>query len=118
MSRQPVVCLDFDGVIHDPYNRVDGHKMGQPVGGAWAALVSLNALGAKVVVSTARPDVAHVRDWLRYFGFEPYVAEVTHEKPRADVYVDDQAIRFVEWTGSAVNAIVHAAEAQRDARRR
>jgi hypothetical protein len=93
------VCLDFDGVLHDPQNREPGYKMGKPVHGAMEACWGLVADGHVVIVHTARvgaiDHVQHVADWLTYFGFP--VLPITVHKPIADVYVDDKALRFVDW---------------------
>jgi hypothetical protein len=62
----------------------------------------------KVIVHTAkaRPDRPLVNgktgkelvwEWLEKHGFAEYVADVTHEKPQAVFYIDDKAIRFVNW---------------------
>lgn len=97
------VCLDFDGVLHDPQNREPGYKMGKPVHGAMEACWSLVADGHVLSVHTARTQsgahVGHVIDWLNYFGFP--VMLVTVAKPVADVYVDDKALRFVDWVAAS-----------------
>ena len=36
--------------------------------------------------------------WLKKHNVFQYVSEVTHEKVRAQVYIDDKAYRFVNWT--------------------
>lgn len=103
--KRLTICIDFDGTLHDPRNRLPGYKMGQPVPGARDALRMLNIRGYDVVVCTARPDVEHVRQWLSFFGMLRYVCEVTHEKPMADLYVDDKGYRFTVWDGVTLDQI-------------
>jgi hypothetical protein len=38
-----------------------------------------------------------VIDWLRRYNILDYVSEVTSEKPRAFLYIDDNAYRFINW---------------------
>ena len=37
-------------------------------------------------------------EWLEKYNLSQYVSEVTSEKPRAIVYIDDKAIRFNSWS--------------------
>jgi hypothetical protein len=73
--------------------------MGQPVHGAREAVWGLLGAGHYVVVHTARvgefAHIQHVADWLAYFKFP--VLPLTVHKPLCDVYVDDKALRFVDW---------------------
>jgi 5'(3')-deoxyribonucleotidase len=98
MSKR--ICLDFDGVIHNPYDRTPGYRMGQPVPGALDALRELSKTHS-IVIHTSRcqsdADFDHVYDWLRYFGFYQYVDAISLTKPLADVYVDDKGYRFTNW---------------------
>ena len=38
-----------------------------------------------------------VWEWLEKYNLSKYIKEVTSEKPRAVFYIDDKAIRFIEW---------------------
>lgn len=93
------ICLDFDGVLHQPGSAPPGHKMGVPVSGAVSACWAFQRAGDIVIVHTARAqreeDAAHVQRWLAYFDFP--VMPVVVAKPLADVYLDDRAVRFVAW---------------------
>jgi histidinol phosphatase-like enzyme len=101
------ICLDFDGVLHNPSDRVQGYKMGQPVAGALDAVRALVAAGHSIVIHTARVqqdgDTEHVWKWLRYFGFERYIDAIQRTKPLADVYVDDKGLHFDNW----ISALPH-----------
>ena len=91
-----LVALDFDGVIHNPDDRLPSYRMGRPVEGAVDAVAELIGQGHTVVVHTVRNDAdGHVSKWLRYFGIRHH--GVTNIKPNADVFVDDKAIRFTDW---------------------
>lgn len=93
-----VICLDFDGVLHDPTNRDEGFRMGKPVEGALHAVEKLLRAGHTLVIHSCRARYAsdrdHVQAWLAYFHFPPI--HVVYTKPPADVYIDDRAVRFEE----------------------
>ena len=36
-------------------------------------------------------------EWLEKHNLAQYVKDITSEKPRALVYIDDKAIRFTDW---------------------
>jgi hypothetical protein len=63
-------------------------------------MLRLNAAGYRLVLHTTRVrDVEQVQplyDWLEANGFGMF-AEITDRKPLAVAYVDDRAIRFVDW---------------------
>jgi hypothetical protein len=86
--------------------------MGKPVHGALESVWSLVADGHVVIVHTARTQTSmhtqHVVDWLAYFGFP--VLPVSVFKPVADCYVDDKALRFVDWhqASDALDRLAHA----------
>lgn len=102
------IAIDFDGVLHnDDKGWHDGTCYGEPLPGALGAVQKLSKKYT-IVIFTAkvkgdRPLVNGktgmqlVKAWLRKWGFEPYVKEITCEKPRAQYYIDDKAIRFDSW---------------------
>lgn len=87
-----VLAIDFDGVIHDHKNPVDGKRMGKPMHGV--DLEELYENGYKIIIHTAN-NVRLVSDWLQYYEM-PY-HEVTNIKPIADIYIDDKAYLFTDW---------------------
>jgi len=109
------IGIDFDGVIHRcSKGFYDGTIYDEPVDGAAEALKSL-AEKYNIIVYTAkakpdRPLISGktgqelVWEWLDKWNFSQYVCEVTAEKPRAKFYIDDKAIRFVDWV-DALEAI-------------
>ena len=38
-----------------------------------------------------------VQEWLRKYDLLKYVSEITSEKPRAVLYIDDKGYRFSDW---------------------
>ena len=93
------VACDFDGVLHDPTNRLKGYKLGQPIEGAVEAIRQLRAQGHYIIIFPTWADNQKRRqalvDWLTYFniGFD----DITSVKPDADCYIDDRAVRFDNW---------------------
>lgn len=87
------VAVDFDGVL----NTYDGwrgrYELFEPRLGAGLFLSRLNEK-YDVVVFTNR-DVDSVWRWLEEYNLVCYVKDVTNVKPRAFVYVDDRACKFV-----------------------
>jgi hypothetical protein len=92
---KPVIAVDFDGVLHNAAQPIPGRRMGMPIRGAFEAMTLLRDHGYEVIVFTAQKRIGHIRDWLDFYRI-PY-NEVTHEKPMADVYVDDKCVKFVTW---------------------
>lgn len=102
------LAIDFDGVIHDMYKGFfDGTCYGEPIVGAIEAIKKLSQT-YRIVIFTAkakadRPLVGGktgtdlVSEWLERYGILEFVSEITSEKPRALLYVDDNAYRFQNW---------------------
>lgn len=86
------VALDFDGVM----NTYDGWKgedvLFEPREGLADFLALLSVRYAIVIHTTREPH--DVWDWLRQYGLEDLIADITQVKPKAVAYVDDRAVRF------------------------
>lgn len=93
------LAVDFDGVCHDPLTKRKGYKLGQPIPGARVALKQLYKEGAIIVIHSVWADTQQkceaISNWCRYFDV-PYDF-ITNQKPDADVYLDNKAIRFEDW---------------------
>lgn len=95
----PILCLDFDGVIHD-YRRgwQDGEIYGDLTPGFWEWAVEAQKYFQLVVYSSRSKDKNGELDmtrWLIDQGW-PDVIKLTfaHEKPPAFLTIDDRALTF------------------------
>jgi len=110
--------IDFDGVIHDDSKGFhDGTIYGEPIPGALDALKTLSK-HFRIIIFTAKakPDrplingmsgSELVEEWLLKYDVLKHVAEITSEKPRALLYIDDKGYRFENWksTLSFINSL-------------
>ena len=101
------IAIDFDGVIHDFKGWGDGTCYGEPLEGSIEAIQNLSKK-YNIIIFTAkskpnRPLVGGktgtqlVWEWLEKYNLTEYVKEVTAEKPRAKIYIDDKGYRFNNW---------------------
>tara|TARA_B100000131_G_C18085679_1_gene600005 strand:+ start:377 stop:1345 length:969 start_codon:yes stop_codon:yes gene_type:complete len=105
------VGIDFDGVIHKcSKGYYDGTIYDEPIDGAYEALESIASKYTVIIYTCkAKPDRGLVNgktgtqlvwDWLKKHNMDQFVSKVTSEKPRARFYIDDKAIRFVDWAST------------------
>jgi len=105
------IGVDFDGVIHaNSKGFYDGTVYDDPIPGSRDALIALSKKYKIIVFSAkAREDrmliggktgVELIWEWLKKYDMDQYVEDVTAEKPRAVYYIDDKAIRFVDWNSA------------------
>ena len=110
------LAIDFDGVVHTfDKGWHDGTCYGEPIEGALDAIKSLSSDWNIIIFSAkVRPDRPLVNgktgyelvdEWLQKHGVRQYVAEITHEKPRAKFYIDDKAIEFKNNWNEILNII-------------
>jgi len=102
------IAIDFDGVIHNfEKGWYDGTCYGEPLPGSLEALKTLSQK-YNIIIFTAkaksnRPLVNGktgtelVKEWLEKYNVLQYVKEITSEKPRAKIYIDDNGYRFCSW---------------------
>jgi capsule biosynthesis phosphatase len=107
------ICIDMDGVICRLREPGQEYADLEPVPGAIEKLRALKAAGHTIIICTARHmktcggNVGQVvarqgavtLNWLASHGV-PY-DEIHFGKPHADVYVDDNAVRFESWDAIA-----------------
>ena len=103
-----ILAIDFDGVIHDAHSGWgDGTCYGEPIDGSLDAIKQLSKT-YDIVLFTAkvkkdRPLVNEktgldlVKEWLEKYNILHLIKEITCEKPRAELYIDDNGYRFENW---------------------
>lgn len=102
------IAIDFDGVIHNfDKGYHDGTCYGDPIPGSLEALKALSKK-YRIIIFTAKAKpsrplvngktgVELVQEWLTKYGVLDCVYEITAEKPRAVLYIDDNGYRFHDW---------------------
>ena len=102
------LAIDFDGVVHNfDKGYYDGTCYGDPIPGSLEAIKKLSKK-YKIIIYTAKAKPSRplvngktgielVKEWLEKYGVLECVEEVTAEKPRAILYIDDNAYRFDKW---------------------
>jgi len=87
-SKPRTLSIDFDGVIRHNLTK-------KPVEGAKRALAWLESKGCIIIISTANHDLNEVKRWCKKHKFD---YPITDKKVAATAYIDDRAIRFINWT--------------------
>jgi capsule biosynthesis phosphatase len=104
------ICIDLDGVICSLRGPGQNYVDLQPVPGAAEKLRQLKAAGHYIIICTARHmktcegNVGAVvarqglvtLDWLKRHNIQ--YDELHFGKPHAQVYIDDNALRFESWS--------------------
>jgi capsule biosynthesis phosphatase len=107
------ICIDLDGVICRLREPGQEYSDLEPISGAIEKVRALKAAGHYIIIHTARHmktcqgNVGQViarqgavtLDWLKRHGV-PY-DEIHFGKPHAQVYLDDNALRFESWSSIA-----------------
>ena len=102
------IAIDFDGVIHSfELGYHDGTIYGTPLPGSLENIKRLsNKFKIVIYTAKAKPDrplinsktgIELVWELLEKYDVAKYISEITAEKPRAICYIDDKAIRFIDW---------------------
>ena len=103
-----VIAIDFDGVIHKNSKGFhDGTIFDEPIEGVKKGLEYLSK-SYKLVIYTckANPDRPLINgktgskliyDWLVKYELDSYIYNIVYEKPNAKYYIDDKAVRFINW---------------------
>ena len=97
VKKYPTICVDFNGVIHDYKNPVEGKRMGAPMPGAVDAMQDLY-IRYHVIIHTDMANTLQgrkvVEDWLEFYDIDYH--EIVG-KPSAIWYIDDKAVNFKSW---------------------
>ena len=108
VENRNTIAIDFDGVIHNwDKGWHDGTCYGEPIEGAIDSIKELSK-DYNIIIFTAKckPDRPMVNgksgyqlvlEWLIKYGLDDYVNEITCEKPRAQIYIDDKGYYFQSW---------------------
>lgn len=111
------IAIDFDGVIH-AYSQGwhDGTIYDPPVPGALEAIKALQGQNNAVYIHTSRSPY-QVAEWLHRHGVAaatefhgPFWSDiervlVTDRKLPALAFIDDRAIRFVDWQQALLDLV-------------
>ncbi|NQU03930.1 MAG: capsular biosynthesis protein [Syntrophaceae bacterium] len=103
------ICIDIDGVICKLRRTGEAYGNLKPVQGAIENIKRLKTAGHCIILYTARHmktcrgnvgkvialQAATTLEWLARHGIE--YDEIHFGKPYADVYIDDNALRFESW---------------------
>jgi len=116
------ICIDLDGTICDL--KEEGQTYGDvlPKPGAINRIQEFRKEGHYIIIFTARhsktcngnPGLILARqglttlEWLKKYDI-PY-DEIHFGKPFADIYIDDNALRFEKWDGLSSESIPLSAE--------
>jgi hypothetical protein len=86
----------------------DGTVYGDPLPGSLEAVKNLSKKYTIIIYTAkAKPSrpliqgktgIELVWEWLKKYNIDQYVKEVTAEKPRAILYIDDNGYRHNNWT--------------------
>ena len=107
-ETESVVAIDFDGVLHKNSKGFhDGTIYDEPVDGTSEALDYLSSKYTLVIFTCkAKPSrplingktgIELIWEWLLKYNLAQFINSITHEKPRALVYIDDKGIKFENW---------------------
>lgn len=99
--RNPIVAVDFDGVIAEFHDWRGVGVYGPPVAGAIKALQELASAGWDIVIWTCRSEddliADYLNDWsIPFTAINQRVENFTAGSPKiyADAYIDDRGISF------------------------
>ncbi len=105
------IVIDLDGVISEIKKSGESYSELEPIAGAAERISQLRSAGHYIIIQTARnmatceSNVGKVMknigritlEWLDRHAIE--YDEIYFGKPNAEVYLDDRAIRFLNWDG-------------------
>lgn len=99
---KPILCIDFDGVIHRYSIGWQGGEIYDPPTEGFRDWAVKAAEHFQLVVYSSRSKHPGSRqamaDWLKVWGLDDLGLELAHEKPAAFLTIDDRAIRFTgKW---------------------
>lgn len=107
-SEAKNLAIDFDGVIHNmDKGFYDGTCYGDPLTGSLEAIRVLSKkYNIIIFTAKAKPNrplvngksgVELVKEWLNKYDILDCITDITAEKPRAILYIDDNGYRHTNW---------------------
>ncbi len=107
-EEKNTIAIDFDGVIHKNSKGFhDGTIYDEPIEDVKKGLEYLSKSYKLVIYSCkANPNrplidgqtgIDLIWGWLQRWNLHGYIDDVTYTKPNAKYYIDDKAIRFLNW---------------------
>ena len=95
-----IIAIDFDGVLHDYKHPVEGRRLGPPMPGAAEAVMDLQDAGHKLIIHSCKAStpggVEMIQGWLTFYDID--ILDIAVSKPMADIYLDDKALPFADWS--------------------
>ncbi len=96
---KPILCLDFDGVIHSYTSGWRGADIipDEPVPGAFDFIIRASSYFSIVIFSRRshqKGGIGAMRRWFKEHGGPLLLVYFTHDKPAAMVTIDDRAFAF------------------------
>ena len=107
-EEKNTIAIDFDGVIHKNSKGFhDGTIYDEPIEDVKKGLEYLSK-SYKLVIYTCKANpnrplidgetgIDLIWGWLQRWNLHGYIDDVTYTKPNALYYIDDKAIRFLNW---------------------
>uniref|UniRef100_A0A6H1ZSF1 Uncharacterized protein n=1 Tax=viral metagenome TaxID=1070528 RepID=A0A6H1ZSF1_9ZZZZ len=105
IRRGKTVCIDLDGTLCKQQPFGDGFIEGEPKQAVKEALDGFKKTGYKIIILTTRlnpsfgGDIEWKKDriiaWMN--KYELPFDEITNNKPSATLYIDNKAVRFMDW---------------------
>jgi len=107
-NQSNTIAIDFDGVLHNANKGWgDGTCYGEPLSGSIEAIKQLSTqYNIVIFTAKAKPDrplvdektgIELVKEWFEKYSILDCISEITSEKPRAELYIDDNGYRFENW---------------------
>lgn len=103
--KRKVVCIDLDGTICKQQGFGDGFIEGEPKLSVKEALNGFKKAGYKIIILTVRlnPSFGGDIEWKKnriiawMNKYELPFDEITNNKPSATLYIDNKAVKFMDW---------------------
>lgn len=91
-------CIDMDGVICEERTTFE-RSLAKPIDGSVEAIKRLKEKGHFIIIYTSRgwQEYPATKEWLDRYGV-PYDLLLLG-KPIYDIYIDDRAVHFTDWSG-------------------